>query len=296
MTLIHNIFYYATFFIKMAYCEVKRLAFGIEYIAEVDVTDDCNLRCKHCYHFNGKHEFNAKETSAAEWEERFVELHKKGIRSILLVGGEPTLRQDVILLADKIFPVASMITNGTIKVPHSFNHPLIVSLDGAGETNDNIRGAGVFSKVLANYSGDGRVIINMTLHEQNYTELEKVVRIAIDNGFRGVICNIYTPTIEEESGFTISKQSRKVITTELKRVKDKYPKHILLSKGMMKWFTYPDHKGTCFWGDNVLHFDASWNTRRCFARTDCSLCGCLSGSIQNPVTLLKSPSILLKLI
>jgi len=123
-------------------------------IAEVDITDNCNLKCIHCYHFGGKDVFNKKELPLELWKKRFIELYKSGIRSILLVGGEPALRPDILMMADTIFPFIDVITNGVIKVPDKFNRRLFVSVDGKPETNDKIRGRGVFSKIVNIFSAE----------------------------------------------------------------------------------------------------------------------------------------------
>ena len=47
----------------LIFLELRRAISGVKYFAEVDVTDNCNLRCKHCYHFMGKEEFKRKEVS-----------------------------------------------------------------------------------------------------------------------------------------------------------------------------------------------------------------------------------------
>lgn len=276
---------YAAFY--LSYLELKRTFFGVKYFAEVDVTDNCNLRCKHCYHFHGKDIFKIKETPLGEWEERFNGLFGAGIRFILLVGGEPALRKDVLMLADRVFPYVYVITNGTIKIPKEFNHRLFVSLNGMREKDDSIRGDGVFSKVMKNYSGDKRVAINMTITKDNYKELGDVVNLAKENSFRGVVCNICASWIDVEVPMFIRKNERKMIIEELKQIKSLYPNDFLLTKSMIKWYEYPDHRGSCHWGDEVLHFDVSWNKRRCFGNNaDCSNCGCLAGAIQNPLKML----------
>ncbi len=270
--------------------EFRRIVFGKKYIAEVDVTDNCNLRCKHCYHFHGKDVFEKMEIPINVWDQRFRELYSSGIRLVLLVGGEPAIRNDVLMLADSIFPVVSVITNGTIKIPKEFNNRLFVSIDGSQKTNDSMRGEGVFSKIMRNYSGDRRVIINMTLMKDNYKELEYVIKIAKKHGFRGVVCNICASGVDVEVPMFIRNNERKMITDELKRMKSLYPKDFLLSKAMIKWYEYPDHRDSCYWGDEALHFDVSWNRRRCFGNNaDCSNCGCLAGSLQNPLKMLFHP-------
>lgn len=279
----------------LLWLESKRLLLGTKHIAEVDVTDNCNLRCRHCYHFHGKSEFRKEEVPLELWEERFRELHRKGVRFILLVGGEPALRKDVLMLADRTFPLVYVITNGTIKIPDEFNHRLIVSLDGSEKMNDSIRGKGTFSKVIENYSGDRRVVINMTLTKENYRELEDVVKIARRNGFRGVVCNVYSHTARGENCFLMKSDSRMEIIREMRRVKSIYPKDFLVMEKMIKWFEYPDHRGSCYFGDNVVHFDVSWKKRRCFTLNTCSECGCYAGSFQSPLKLLTHPGEIMRI-
>lgn len=281
----------------LVWLELKRVIFRVKYSAEVDVTDNCNLRCKHCYHFHGKDAFKTQELSIHVWEKRFNELYKSGIRNLLLVGGEPALRIDVLMVADKVFPFVSVITNGTITIPEEFNNRLFVSIDGSRKTNDSIRGKGVFSKVMKNYSGDKRVVINMTITRDNYNELEDVVKIAKENGFNGVVCNICAGGTDVSLPMVVRKKERETIIRELKRVKTLYPKDFLLSKAMIKWYEYPDHRDSCVWGDEALHFDVSWNRRRCFINNpDCSNCGCLAGSFQSPLRMLRHPREMMKIV
>jgi MoaA/NifB/PqqE/SkfB family radical SAM enzyme len=281
----------------LLWLELKRIIFGVKYFAEVDVTDNCNLRCKHCYHFYGKDHFEAQELPIHDWEKRFDELYKSGIRHILLVGGEPALRTDVLTLADKIFPFVYLITNGTIKIPEKFKHRLFVSIDGSQKTNDSIRGKGAFSRVMKNYSGDKRVVINMTLMKDNFKELENVVRIARRNRFTGVVCNICASGINVCIPGSVKREEREIIVKELRRVKSLYPEDFLLSPAMIKWYEYPDHRDSCRWRDEALHLDVSWNRRRCFGNNvDCSNCGCLAGAFQSLPKMVRHPREMLKIV
>ncbi len=270
----------------LAYLELRRKIRGVKYFAEIDVTDNCNLRCGHCYHFHGKDDFEKEDIFINIWKKRFVDLYKQGIRFVLLVGGEPAMRNDVLMLAHDTFPFVYVITNGTIFIPKEFDHLLYVSLDGMRETNDSIRGAGGFDKILKNYSGDKRVAINMTITMDNYKELDDVVQLSKEHGFRGVVCNICASGTEIKIPMHVKAEERKLIVDELKRVKQIHPKQFLPSINMLDWYEKPDHRGWCYWGDDVLHYDVNWNTRRCFGpSTDCSNCGCLAGSFQNPLSL-----------
>ena len=288
---------YAHVLSYLFWLELKRIVFGTKYFAEVDVTDNCNLRCKHCYHFHGKNSFQTQELSLHIWERRFNRLYREGIRNILLVGGEPALRTDVLMLADRLFPFVYVITNGTIKIPEDFNHRLYVSIDGSRITNDSIRGNGVFSRVMRNYSGDKRVVINMTITRDNYKELEDVIKTAKKHGFNGVVCNICAAGTDTSFPMAVRKKERKTIIEELKRIKTMYPEDFLLSKTMLIWYEHPDHRGSCHWGDEALHYDVSWNRRRCFGNNaDCSNCGCLAGTFQSPLKMLRHPREMMKIV
>lgn len=270
--------------LSLSFRELKRELTATKYFAEIDVTDNCNLRCRHCYHFNDKKELVKEEAAAEVWEERLQGLYDGGVRFVLLVGGEPALRKDVLMIADRIFPFVYVITNGTIRIPEEFDRRLFVSMDGLEETNDAMRGKGVFGKILKNYAGDGRVAINMTITKDNYRELEGVVKLAIENGFAGVVCNICAGGNGINLPYAVKRTERKTITDELRRVKKLYPKKFMLTDGMIDWYEKPDHRVSCFWGNNVLHYDASWKRRRCFSsNADCGNCGCFAGSLQNPV-------------
>ena len=275
--------------------DLKRTIFKTKYFAEVDITDNCNLRCKHCYHFKGKKDIKTRELQTSVWEKRFNELYKSGTRAVLLVGGEPALRPDVLMLADKTFPLVYVITNGTIRIADKFNHRLFVSIDGLPNTNDAIRGNEVFSRVMKNYSGDKRVVINMTLTMDNYKELEDITRIAEEKGFDGVVCNICAGETDFGFSMVVKKKERTSLIKEMKRVKALYPQRFLMTKAMIKWYEYPDHKKACAWGDEALHFDVSWNKRRCFVNADCSNCGCLAGSFQTPLKMIGDMRKLMKI-
>jgi MoaA/NifB/PqqE/SkfB family radical SAM enzyme len=278
---------YVQTILYLLWLEIKRSIFKTKYFAEIDVTDNCNLRCKHCYHFQDRKDLKTQELSLSVWEKRFADLYTSGIRAVLLVGGEPALRTDVLMLADKIFPLVYVITNGTIRLPDEFKHRLFVSIDGLSKTNDDIRGEGVFSRVIKNYSGDKRVIINMTLTTDNYKELEGVIKIADDHGFDGVVCNICAGGLDFSSSMVVKENERTPLIEELKKARALYPKRFLMTNAMIKWYEYPDHTRDCPWRDGALHLDVSWNKRRCFSNADCTNCGCLAGSFQTPLKMLR---------
>src|SRR5215475_9189220 len=64
-------------------------------IASVDVTNECNLRCHHCYFF--EHE-QPGSLAVERWRGFFEKLKAEGFLffSCSWVGGEPMMRQEVV--------------------------------------------------------------------------------------------------------------------------------------------------------------------------------------------------------
>ncbi len=82
------------------------------------ITSQCNLFCKGCYARANKscgEDVTKEQLSSNRWAEIMQEASSLGISFILLAGGEPMLRMDVIESAAKqkdiIFPI---FTNGTM--------------------------------------------------------------------------------------------------------------------------------------------------------------------------------------
>ena len=125
----------------------------------INIWDDCNLRCKHCFNESGK--VRGKLLSHSE----IIDLIDDacdciGIKEVQMTGGEPTQRPDlfkiirklqqkeikIILQTNGVF--GSTLTNEILKLPEE-STSLIVSLDGI-ETNDYFRGKGSTDKIINN--------------------------------------------------------------------------------------------------------------------------------------------------
>jgi len=142
---------------------------------QLDVTSQCNLRCKSCYFFKDTPHLT-EDASLEEIEDLFKEYRDRHIYQLWLYGGEPTLRQDVIALAYRYFPILDIVSNGQIKVSPAYKRAKIyVSLDGFEKENDYVRGRGVFRKIVNNYQGDKRVVFNVTISKMNLPTLEELI-------------------------------------------------------------------------------------------------------------------------
>lgn len=125
------------------------------------ITNICNLHCKGCY---------ARATSgcvdggcqsdlltAEDWNVIFKQAEELGVEFILLAGGEPFVRRDVLLAAGKhpkiLFPIftnGTMINSSYLEILEKQRNLIpIISIEGNRQTTDNRRGEGVYDKISA---------------------------------------------------------------------------------------------------------------------------------------------------
>jgi MoaA/NifB/PqqE/SkfB family radical SAM enzyme len=166
----------------------------------VNVTNVCNLSCRHCFVFraDNPNEARDKMDDATMLYQLRVLRDKHDIRSMLFMGGEPMIRKKLVLEAMKLFESASIVTNGTYGIPSVPGHLVTVSLDGPEELNDPIRGDGVFQKVKQAIHerdpDDGTIVmLQMALTRENAPGLEAFVEEVKDWPVSGVAFTFYVP-------------------------------------------------------------------------------------------------------
>lgn len=158
----------------------------------MEITWRCPLRCKHCYYWRNLGSLERQDGYSCRSELCVEELRKifqrykdNGASSVVLTGGEPGLRLDVIQAAWEIFGTGCVIiTNGMISIPKHIKTRIFVSLDGGREVNKKIRGVDIFDQVLANIKDDDRVVLAPTLSKLNIGEIEELVAIARASGVK----------------------------------------------------------------------------------------------------------------
>jgi MoaA/NifB/PqqE/SkfB family radical SAM enzyme len=120
------------------------------------ITSSCNLHCAGCYaRANRSCSDEAQANlSAEEWQRIFKEASSLGISFILLAGGEPLLRRDIIEAAAENENIVSpylptALCSATPKKLFEMSRNLIpvLSIEGDGEDTDSRRGRGVSEKL-----------------------------------------------------------------------------------------------------------------------------------------------------
>lgn len=139
--------------------------------------NNCNLRCTHCYDWKNKLQPLSFEQMIRVVDDYVIFLKKMEMDGeISLTGGEPMLFVRLPELIEYIksrdvFISTYILTNGTI--PFSKKHlelfkkykiGIQISLDGLKETNDQVRGKGVFEKCIRNIKKLLANNINTSIH------------------------------------------------------------------------------------------------------------------------------------
>jgi len=203
---------------------LKKIFLKRKFTALIDLTDQCNLNCKHCYHRQLIREED--NVSKREWKRRFLEYRRQGIRLAIFVGGEPTLRYGLLELAERYFDFLSVCTNGQVRIPQHFQRRIFLSLDGLEEEHDAVRGPGTFKRAVNNYKGDSRVVAVCKLSRQNYGgtgKLETFLDYVRQMKIGGIHISYFVPqsTVSEDYNSVLSEEScreiRSVLQKELKR-------------------------------------------------------------------------------
>jgi MoaA/NifB/PqqE/SkfB family radical SAM enzyme len=121
------------------------------------ITSSCNLHCAGCYSqaIGSREENPLPELNAGEWRSIFNDASDSGISFILLAGGEPLTRRDIIETAagfpNIVFPVftnGTMIDDGYMKLFEKHRNIIpVFSIEGDMEETDARRGAGAYRAV-----------------------------------------------------------------------------------------------------------------------------------------------------
>ena len=211
----------------------------IRPIALVNVTNRCNLKCKHCFVFReGTPNTPTKknEMPATEMIKEIKKYKRKyGIFRMLWMGGEPLLRKDVLKLGVKLFPQNVIATNGTLPLINL--GPKIkwaVSIDGPEKINDEIRGKGSFKKIINNLNNlpddfKGDLQCSCAVSKKNENFLEELINILQkETPARGITFSFYVPKKKDTSEFMWKTlKERDSVIKKVFALKKKYGNFIL---------------------------------------------------------------------
>ena len=210
------------------------------------ITSKCNLHCAGCYSRCSNATTDAepvKQLTAEEWLRIFDEAEELGISFILLAGGEPMLRRDIIEAAGKkqniLFPI---FTNGTYMNERYFelfdrcrNLLPVMSIEGERSVTDARRGEGIYDKLIANMDELGRRGLifgaSVTVTTENHREVtsESFLDSLSGRGCKAVIFLEYVPVTEESRGLAPTDAEREQLMNEIQRLRKERPEMVYIS-------------------------------------------------------------------
>jgi radical SAM protein with 4Fe4S-binding SPASM domain len=159
---------------------------------ELQITDACNLRCKHCYIGNTSHQELPVEKVKAVLRE-FEEM--QGLR-VMITGGEPLVHSkfhEINEMLPDFFIRKVLFTNGVLLTKENLKtlkvDEIQVSLDGLAPAHDIIRGNGTFKRSLdaMQYALDAGfdVSVSTMVHKQNRTDFDEMEQLFNKMGVKG---------------------------------------------------------------------------------------------------------------
>jgi MoaA/NifB/PqqE/SkfB family radical SAM enzyme len=183
------------------------------------------------------------QLSAEEWKKIFDEAQELGVSFILLAGGEPLLRWDVLQEAGRkpgiLFPV---FTNGTFigeKYMELFDQHRnlipVISIEGNKDKTDSRRGEGVYDKLIRVMDGlcerDLIFGASVTVTSENLKEVtsDDFIKSLSRRGCKLVIYVEYVPMTEESSGLAITDAQRDHLIAEVDRIRSDHQDMVFVS-------------------------------------------------------------------
>jgi sulfatase maturation enzyme AslB (radical SAM superfamily) len=208
----------------------------------VDVTNLCNLRCKHCFWDAYDEALPAKTNESILDSVKAVLKKYPSITNITWYGGEPLISNKTIALVQQGLTFKKnnlVITNGTFPIPEwRRNVHFGVSIDGTQAIHDTLRGVNAYNRsknnILSAIAKGVSVGILYCLNAVNIdcvTDfLEEWAEIKpLTIGFTA-----YTPLIGKPSYLTLSDRQRDKIVSLLVRMKKRYGKLIYNTEAMIE--------------------------------------------------------------
>jgi len=142
----------------------------------IDVTNECNMRCTHCYFFEQDHPQELTDEQLLAKLEKMKQDKDIPFLNCAWVGGEPLLRRNLIEKARHFFRWNTIVTNGTIPLPNWERTNVYVSIDGPKEIHEKIRVKGCYDRIKKNISESGvPVTLSMAVSSYNAQALESLV-------------------------------------------------------------------------------------------------------------------------
>jgi len=210
------------------------------------VTSRCNLHCAGCYSRcieTTTDETPVGQLTGDEWKRIFEEAKSLGISFILIAGGEPLMRRDIIEAAADIpeilFPIftnGSFLDDAYLKLlDRRRNLVPVLSIEGGKEATDARRGPGMYEVITGNMAKLRRKMIpfgaSVTVTTENMQEVmsREFVESLLQMGCQLILYIEFVPVTEEARHLAPGDPERRFMENAMEELRDQYPDTLLLS-------------------------------------------------------------------
>jgi MoaA/NifB/PqqE/SkfB family radical SAM enzyme/predicted flap endonuclease-1-like 5' DNA nuclease len=204
--------------------------------AIASITNRCNLQCKGCYSW-AQHRSPETLISADRLRSVFAEADELGMSIILLAGGEPLTRPEILdITADFPNIIFPMFTNGLLIDEHTADklegqkHVVpAISLEGRGMLTDSRRGQGVYKRLqetMALMKERGIFFgTSLTVTRENFTAVADPGFISelIARGCRIIFFVDYIPVQEGTDALSLTEEQAAIKAGLMNRFRSEFP-------------------------------------------------------------------------
>ena len=210
------------------------------------ITSRCNLHCAGCYSRcinSTSDEAPTDQLTGEQWQKVFREAEELGVSFILLAGGEPMIRRDVIQAAGEtpniLFPI---FTNGTFfnagyrdLFDRCRNLVPVLSIEGGRDTTDARRGGGMYDKLLGlmdDFGRKGQLFgASITVTTENIAEVtsEEFIGELVSRGCKLVLFIEFVPVTDDARHLAPGEKERALLEQASADLRQRFDDVILLS-------------------------------------------------------------------
>jgi sulfatase maturation enzyme AslB (radical SAM superfamily) len=212
---------------------------------------------------------------------------------ISIVGGEPLVRYREL---DRILPQLAergihtqLVTSAVRTIPKEWaglrRLQVVVSIDGLQPEHDVRRTPATYERILKHIEGH-QITVHCTVTRQQIRRdgyLEEFVRTWQDNpNTRQIWMSLYTPQKGEISMERLTADDRRRVVSELRTIRTKYPKLLMLDGMLNVYAAPPSSPDSCIFAQTTECFSSDLDKRitpcQFGGNPDCSNCGCIASA------------------
>lgn len=274
---------------------------NLPFSASFDITSKCNCSCIYCYYYNNPNRPQTERFTDLELLEFIKEVKTRiPIVHATFIGGEPTLRPQVLKEAITFFPHSWVITNGIKGFSIGKPSCWVWSVDGPRVIHNQIKGRTPSGKIRDVWtrsigqldSASAPVITNTNINQLTVNHIREFIEEMSKTSIRGMVLSFYTgqQNLLQNQMLQLTDRQRKRALFDLSLLRKEFPDFILTTSYMAHYFT--PGKGLNAWNSPescpVAFYSRAFTAdgqiqEKCAmgVTSDCENCGCGMGPMFN---------------